>query len=106
MLKIRVHEHHQARSLGKTLKRYKGTAWDQSPLFKKRLRGGVRAVRRRAPRLPWSGDYYFDHSPPDVEMLGEMAKIAAAAHAPFIAAAQPTADADGFVAGAEPTRAT
>jgi type VI secretion system protein ImpC len=29
-------------------------------------------------------DYYFDHSGPDVELLGEMAKISAAAHAPFI----------------------
>jgi type VI secretion system protein ImpC len=33
------------------------------------------------------GDYYFDHSPPDVEMLGGIAQVAAAAHAPFIAAA-------------------
>ena len=30
------------------------------------------------------GDYYFDHSPPDVELLGEIAQISAAAHAPFI----------------------
>jgi len=28
------------------------------------------------------GDYYFDHGPQDVELLGEMAKIAAATHAP------------------------
>ena len=35
------------------------------------------------------GDYAFDHSPPDVELLGEMAKVAAAAHAPFIAGADP-----------------
>jgi type VI secretion system protein ImpC len=36
------------------------------------------------------GDYYFDHSPPDVELLGEVAQIAAAAHTPFIAGASPT----------------
>jgi type VI secretion system protein ImpC len=36
------------------------------------------------------GDYHFDHSPPDVELLGEMAKVAASAHAPFIAGASPT----------------
>src|SRR3546814_10175756 len=36
------------------------------------------------------GDYHFDHSPPDVELLGEMAKIAAAAHAPFVTAAAPS----------------
>jgi type VI secretion system protein ImpC len=33
------------------------------------------------------GDYHFDQSPPDVELLGEMAKIAASAHAPFITGA-------------------
>jgi type VI secretion system protein ImpC len=36
------------------------------------------------------GDYYFDHSPQDVQLLGDMAQVAAAAHAPFIAAAAPT----------------
>jgi len=36
------------------------------------------------------GDYYFDHGPMDVELLGEMSKIAAASHAPFLAAAAPT----------------
>ena len=34
-------------------------------------------------------DYYFDNSTADVEMLRSMAKIAAASHAPFIAAASP-----------------
>ena len=34
MLKIRV-MNISKKDLGKTLKRYKGTAWDQSPLFKK-----------------------------------------------------------------------
>ena len=36
------------------------------------------------------GDYYFDQSPPDVELLGEMSKIAASAHAPFITGGSPT----------------
>jgi type VI secretion system protein ImpC len=36
------------------------------------------------------GDFFFDHSAPDVEILGEMSKIAAAAHAPFITGASPT----------------
>ncbi len=35
-------------------------------------------------------DYYFDHTPPDVELLGSLAKISAAAHAPFIAGASPS----------------
>ena len=36
------------------------------------------------------GDFHFDQSPPDVELLGEMAKIAAATHAPFITGASPS----------------
>jgi type VI secretion system protein ImpC len=36
------------------------------------------------------GDYYFDHTPPDTELLGEMAQVAAAAHTPFIAGTSPT----------------
>ncbi|MDP1533665.1 MAG: type VI secretion system contractile sheath large subunit, partial [Rubrivivax sp.] len=35
------------------------------------------------------GDYHFDQSAPDVELLAEMAKIAAASHAPFITGASP-----------------
>src|SRR3546814_18680273 len=35
------------------------------------------------------GDYYFDHSPPDIELLGEIAKVSAAAHCPFISGASP-----------------
>jgi type VI secretion system protein ImpC len=88
MLKIRV-MNISKNDLGKTLKRYKGTSWDQSPIFKKVYEeefgqfGG-------APFGCLVGDYYFDQSPPDVELLGEMCKVAAAAHAPFIAAANPT----------------
>jgi type VI secretion system protein ImpC len=88
MLKIRVMNISKA-ELGKTLKSYKGTKWDQSPLFKKIYEeefgqfGG-------SPYGCLIGDYYFDQSPPDVEMLGEMAKVSAAALSPFIAAASPT----------------
>ena len=35
------------------------------------------------------GDYYFDHSAPDVELLQGLEKISAAAHAPFISGASP-----------------
>src|SRR5690606_6149119 len=34
-------------------------------------------------------DDHVDHTPPDVELLGQMAQIAAAAHAPFLAGAAP-----------------
>src|SRR3954462_14852006 len=88
MLKIRVFNINKL-DLGKTLKRYKGTAWDQSPLFK-RIYEEEYGQFGGEPFGCLVGDYYFDHSPPDVELLGEMSKVAAAAHSPFIAAASPT----------------
>jgi len=43
------------------------------------------------------GDYEFDGSNPDVAMLGELSKVAASAHAPFISAASPVLfDMDNF----------
>lgn len=87
-LKIRVMNISKA-DLGKTLKRFKGTAWDQSPMFKK----VYEAEYGQFGGEPFGclvGDYQFDQSAPDCELLGEMAKISAAAHAPFIAAASPT----------------
>ncbi len=88
MLKIRV-MNITKKDLHKTLKRYKGTAWDQSPLFK-RVYEEEYGQFGGEPFGCLVGDYYFDQSPPDVELLGEMAKISAAAHAPFIAGASPT----------------
>ena len=87
-LKIRVMSISK-QDLGKTLKRYKGTAWDQSPLFKK-LYEEEYGQFGGEPFGAIVGDYHFDHSPPDVELLGEMAKVAASAHAPFITGAAPT----------------
>jgi type VI secretion system protein ImpC len=88
MLKIRV-LNVSKKDLHKTLKRFKGTAWDQSPTFKK-LYEEEYGTLGGEPFGCLVGDYYFDHGPQDVEFLGEMAKIAAAAHAPFLAAAAPT----------------
>jgi type VI secretion system protein ImpC len=87
-LKIRVMPISK-QDLGKTLKRFKGTAWDQSPLFKK-LYEEEYGQFGGEPFGALVGDYHFDHSPPDVELLGEMSKIAAAAHSPFITGAAPT----------------
>ena len=75
--------------LAKTLKRYKGVAWDQSPVFKKIYEHEYGQFGGE-PYGCLVGDYYFDHTPPDVEMLGEIAKISAAAHAPFLSAVSPT----------------
>lgn len=87
-LKIRVMNISKA-DLGKTLKRYKGTNWDQSPLFKK-IYSEEFSQFGGHPFGCLVGDYHFDQSAPDVEMLGELSKVAAAAHAPFITGASPT----------------
>ena len=87
-LKIRV-LNISKKDLHKTLKRYKGAAWDQSPIFKK-LYEEEYGTLGGEPFGCLVGDYYFDHGPQDVELLGEMAKVSAAAHAPFLAAAAPT----------------
>jgi type VI secretion system protein ImpC len=77
------------KDLAKNIKKYKGTAWDQSPLFKKLYEEEFGSPGGE-PYGCLIGDYYFDNSPPDVEILNGMAQIAAAAHAPFISAAAPT----------------
>ncbi len=87
MLKIRVMDISK-KDLSKTLRKYKGTAWDQSPLFKK-LYEEEYGQFGGEPYGCLIGDYHFDHSPKDVEILGEMSKIAAAAHAPFLTGADP-----------------
>ena len=87
-LKIRVMNISKA-ELGKTLKRYKGTNWDQSPLFKKIYEEEYGQFGGE-PFACLVGDYHFDQSAPDVELLAEMAKVSAAAMAPFITGASPT----------------
>lgn len=84
-LKIRV-LNVSKKDLARTLKSYKGTAWDQSPLFKQIYEAGYGTLGGE-PFGALVGDYHFDHTPPDVELLGQMAQIAAAAHAPFISGA-------------------
>jgi type VI secretion system protein ImpC len=88
MLKIRVLNISKG-DLGKTLRRFKGTAWDQSPVFKKVYEEEFGQLGG-APYGCLVGDFYFDQSPTDVALLSEMAKISAAAHAPFISAVAPS----------------
>jgi len=76
--------------LHKTLKKYKGTAWDQSPLFKQMYEQEYGQFGGE-PFGCLTGDFYFDHSPQDVETLKGMAQICAAMHAPFISAVSPNA---------------
>jgi len=88
MLKIRV-MNISKKDLHKNLKKYKGTAWDQSPIFKKMYEEEFGQFGGE-PYGCLVGDYHFNQSPADVELLGEMAKISAATHAPFITGADPS----------------
>lgn len=87
MLKIRF-MNISKQELGRTLKRYKGVGWDQSPIFKKIYEQEYGQFGGE-PFGCIVGDYYFDHSPQDVELLGEMARIGSAAHCPFITGTAP-----------------
>src|SRR3954465_8063921 len=86
-LKIRV-LNISKKDVGKTLKKFKGVAWDQSPLFKQVYESEFGTIGGE-PFGCLVGDYQFDHTPPDVEILAGMAQIAAAAHAPFLTGAAP-----------------
>jgi type VI secretion system protein ImpC len=87
-LKIRI-LNISKKDIGRTVRSFKGVAWDQSPLFKK-LYEEEYGTPGGSPYGVLIGDYHFDHSAPDVEILNGMGQIAAAAHAPFIAGAAPT----------------
>jgi len=88
MLKIRV-MNISKKELHKNLKKYKGVSWDQSPIFKQIYEQEYGQLGGE-PYGSLVGDYYFDHSPPDVELLGQIAQISAASHAPFITAPAPS----------------
>ena len=76
------------RELARTLRKYRGTAWDQSPLFRKIYEEEYGQFGGEPFGL-LIGDYSFDHRPEDVQLLSDIAMIAAAAHVPFVAAADP-----------------
>lgn len=75
--------------LRRNMKRYKGIAWDQSPLFKQIYEQEYGQLGGE-PYGCLVADYYFDHTPPDVDLLGSIAKISAAAHTPFVTGAAPS----------------
>ena len=87
------------KDLGKTLKKFKGTAWDQSPLFKKIYEEEYGQFGGE-PFGCLVGDYYFDHS-----AAGRRAARRDVARSPprrtrrSSPAPRPSADADGLVAG-------
>jgi type VI secretion system protein ImpC len=87
-LKIRV-MNISKNEVHKTLRKFKGVAWDQSPIFKK-LYEEEYGQFGGEPYGAFVADYYFNNSAPDVELLTQMAQVSAAAHAPLITAADPS----------------
>ena len=75
--------------LARTLRKFRGTAWDQSPIFRKVYEEEFGQLGGE-PYGVLLGDYGFDHAPQDVKLLEDLAQIAAAAHVPFVAAAKPS----------------
>ncbi|QCP14561.1 type VI secretion system contractile sheath large subunit [Pseudoduganella umbonata] len=86
-LKIRV-LNISKQELHRTLRKFKGVAWDQSPVFKK-LYEEEYGQFGGEPYGAFVADYYFGNSAPDVELLAQMAQVSAAAHAPLISGADP-----------------
>ena len=77
------------RELRRNLRKFRGGAWDQSPLFH-RIYEEEFGQLGGEPFGLLIGDYQFDQSPEDVALLSDIAMIAAAAHAPFISSAAPS----------------
>src|SRR6478609_1636058 len=75
--------------LYRNLKTYPGARWDQSPLFKQVYEQEFGQLGGQ-PFGCLVGDYHFSHVPTDVQLLRDLSKVAAAAHCPFFAGAEPT----------------
>ncbi len=84
-LKIRV-MNASKKDLLKDLQR--AAEFDQSILFKK-IYEAEYGMFGGEPFGILVGDYQFDHSPQDVELLEKISNVAGAAHAPFISSASP-----------------
>jgi len=88
LLKIRLLDIGK-RELVRSLRKFRGTAWDQSPIFRKIYEEEFGQFGGE-PFGVLVGDYQFSHHPEDVQLLADMAKIAAAAHAVFLTGAAPS----------------
>ncbi|MEM8812110.1 MAG: type VI secretion system contractile sheath large subunit [Pseudomonadota bacterium] len=75
--------------LYRNLRLFPGARWDQSPLFKKVYEAEFGQLGGE-PFGCLVGDYYFDHSAPDVQLLRDLGKVASSSHCPFFAAAAPS----------------
>jgi type VI secretion system protein ImpC len=86
-LKIRV-MNVSKNEIYRNLRLFPGARWDQSPLFKKIYEQEFGQLGGE-PYGAMVCDYYFSHLPTDVQLMRDLSKVAAAAHAPLFAAADP-----------------
>lgn len=86
-LKVRV-MNVSKQELSRMFKSYPGARWDQSPLFKKLYEHEFGQLGGQ-PYGSLVGDFYFNHSPMDVQLLRDISKIAGACHAPFFSGTDP-----------------
>jgi type VI secretion system protein ImpC len=87
-LKIKVMNVSKA-ELYRHAKDFPDAKWDQSPLFKQLYEYEFGQLGGQ-PYGALVGDYYFDHSAPDIAVMKSLSKIGAAAHCMVIAGANPT----------------
>ena len=87
-LKIRV-LNVSKNELYRNLRLYPGARWDQSPLFKKLYEQEFGQLGGE-PYGCLIADYHFSHLPTDVQLMRDLSKVAAAAHCPMFAGAEPT----------------
>jgi type VI secretion system protein ImpC len=76
------------REMSRTLRKYRGTAWDRSPLFRKVYEEEYGQFGGE-PFGVLIADYYVDHRPEDLQLVSDIAMVAAAAHVPFLLGAAP-----------------
>ena len=72
----------------RNLRLYPGARWDQSPLFKRIYEQEFGQLGGQ-PYGTIVCDYHFNHQAADVQLMRDLSKIAAAAHAPLFAGADP-----------------
>ena len=77
------------RELARSMRKFRGHAWDQSPLFD-RVYEDEYGTMGGEPFGALLCDYEFDHRPDDVQLLSDLAMLAAAAHTPLLTAAAPS----------------
>lgn len=76
------------KDLQQMMRRFPGAKWDKSPLFDMVYEQNLGTLGGR-PIGALIGDYYFDHSSADVNLLTSISKIAESSLAPFISSAAP-----------------